>query len=113
MAGQSTQGAGKSAGGKDLNQSLASRASGATAATGKGTAKAGATVSESEPARDDIDYKNEAFQEVVEEISAAREKIKLKFLERSPDDAKSNRSGARRRTTVRRSTIAGATGQLF
>ena len=51
-----------------MNQSLVSRNSGQTAATGKGGSKADTKVSEVEITKEMIDYKNDVFNEVVEEI---------------------------------------------
>ena len=87
-------------GGKDtMNASMLSKGSAQTAATGKkGT---DVTVAEVDKTKDLIDYKNETFNDIVYEIFAAREKIKSKIVEKSPDDLKSNAS-KRRRTTIKK-----------
>ena len=43
-----------------------------------------------------IDYKNETFNDIAYEIFAAREKIKAKIVEGSPDSRKSKSKGKRR-----------------
>jgi len=58
-------------------------------------------VAEIDKTKDLIDYKNETFNDTVYEIFAAREKIKSRIVERSPDDLKSNQSRKKRNTMKR------------
>jgi len=75
-----------------LNSTILSRGSIKTAATGK----LDATVAELDKTKEMIDYKNETFNDIAYEIFAAREKIKAKIVEGSPDSRKSKSKGKRR-----------------
>ena len=89
--------------------SVFSKGSAKTAATGKEV-----TVAEIDKTMELIDYKNETFNDVVYEIFAAREKIKGKIVERSPEDTQSRKSG-KRKSLKRQASVAGAgnTSALF
>jgi len=62
--------------------------------TGKG--EKNTKVNEIDFGQNLIDYKNEGFNEVVEEIGWARDKIKSRIVDRSTIDAQSNKSRSRR-----------------